>query len=64
MTRHWTGLGDLVSVEVTEEGPAGEHGGRVLKVTITGTERTLVTTGSAFASFLGLRSTIFDVTAS
>jgi SpoIID/LytB domain protein len=61
VTKHWTGLGDLVSVTVTEEGPAGEHGGRVLEVRIEGTLRTQVTTGSAFASFLGLRSTIFDV---
>lgn len=64
VTRHWAGLGDLVSVTVLEEGPAGEHGGRVLKVRIVGTERTQDTTGSAFASFLGLRSTIFDVTPS
>lgn len=61
VTRHWTGLGDLVSVTVTEETAPGEHGGRVLEVTIVGTDRTQVTTGSAFASFLGLRSQILDV---
>jgi SpoIID/LytB domain protein len=64
VTSHWTDLGDLVSVEVTEEGPAGEHGGRVLQVTVTGTDHTHVITGSTFASWFGLRSTIFEVTAS
>ena len=61
VTRHWSGLGDLVAVEITERGPAGKNGGRVLEVKVIGTDRTQVTTGSAFASFLGLRSTIFDV---
>ncbi|HEY0951433.1 SpoIID/LytB domain-containing protein [Nocardioides sp.] len=58
ITRHWTGLGDLVSVEVTGRDTDGVHDGHVTEVTITGTLRTQVTTGSAFARFLGLRSTM------
>ncbi len=61
ITRHWTGLGDLVSVEVTGRDSDGVHDGHVTEVTITGTLRTQVTTGSAFARFLGLRSTMFTV---
>ncbi|CAI9405279.1 SpoIID/LytB domain-containing protein [Nocardioides sp. T2.26MG-1] len=61
ITRHWTGLGDLVSVEVTERDDDGVHQGHVTEVTVTGTLRTQVTTGSAFARFLGLRSTMFTV---
>lgn len=61
VTRHWTGLGDLVSVEVTERDTDGVHNGHVTEVTITGTLRTQVTTGSAFARFLGLRSTLFTI---
>lgn len=63
VTQHWTDLGDLVSV-VTQEGPAGEHGGRVVSVTVTGTQSSHTISGSTFASWFGLRSTIFDVTAS
>jgi stage II sporulation protein D len=62
VTRHWTGLGDLVSVRVTRRDGDGSHDGHVLEVTVTGTQRTQVTTGDAFARFLGLRSTMFEVT--
>ncbi|WP_296602982.1 SpoIID/LytB domain-containing protein [Nocardioides sp.] len=61
ITRHWTGLGDLVSVEVTERDTDGVHEGHVTELRITGTLREQVTTGSAFARFLGLRSTMFTV---
>jgi SpoIID/LytB domain protein len=61
ITRHWTGLGDLVSVEVTERDTDGVHEGHVTELRITGTLRSQVTTGSAFARFLGLRSTMFTV---
>ncbi len=61
ITRHWTGLGDLVSVEVTGRDSDGVNQGHATEVTITGSRRTQVTTGSAFARFLGLRSTMFTV---
>jgi stage II sporulation protein D len=61
ITRHWTGLGDLVSVEVLERDGKGPFGGRVLSVQIDGTERSQVTTGSALKTFLGLRTTLFTV---
>ncbi|MEP9361796.1 SpoIID/LytB domain-containing protein [Nocardioides sp. CN2-186] len=61
VTRHWTGLGDLVSVEVLERDGNGPWGGRVTSVRINGTEGSQVTTGSALRSFLGLRTTLFQV---
>jgi stage II sporulation protein D len=61
VTRHWTGLGDLVSVEVTERDGNGPNGGRVTEVLVTGTEGSVHATGSQFRSYLGLRSTLFTV---
>jgi stage II sporulation protein D len=61
ITRHWTGLGDLVSVEVLERDGNGPFGGRVLTVQINGTERSQVTSGSALRTYLGLRTTLFAV---
>jgi SpoIID/LytB domain protein len=62
VTRHWVGLGDLVSVEVLERDGHGPMGGRVLSLEITGTEGSQVTSGEAFRKFLGLRTTLFEVT--
>jgi stage II sporulation protein D len=61
VTRHWAGLGDLVSVEVTERDGKGPYGGRVTKLLVTGTEGTATPTGSQFRSYLGLRTTLFTV---
>lgn len=65
ITRHWTGLGDLVSVEVTERdgnGTDGVPGGRATLLHVTGTEGSVDVTGSAFRSYLGLRSTLLTIT--
>lgn len=62
VTRHWAGLGDLVRVEVLERDGRGKWGGRVLSLRVVGTEGSQVTTGSAFRSFLGLRSTLLQIT--
>lgn len=61
ITRHWTGLGDLVSVEVTERDGNGPNGGRVTMLRVTGTDGSVTVTGSAFRSYLGLRTTLFTV---
>lgn len=61
ITRNWAGLGDLVSVDVLERDGRGRFGGRVLSLRVTGTQGSQETTGSALRSFLGLRSTLFDV---
>jgi stage II sporulation protein D len=61
VTRHWTGLGDLVSVEVTERDGNGPDGGRVTELRVTGTESSVSVTGSQFRSYLGLRTTLFTI---
>ena len=61
VTRHWTGLGDLVSVEVTERDGRGPYGGRVTELLVTGTEGSVPATGSQFRSYLGLRTTLFTL---
>lgn len=60
VTRHWTGLGTLESITVTERDGKGEFGGRVLQLRVTGSESSVLVSGSSFASFLGLRSTLFE----
>lgn len=65
ITRHWTGLGDLVSVEVLERDGNGTPevpGGRATLLRVTGTERAVDVTGSAFRSYLGLRTTLLEIT--
>jgi SpoIID/LytB domain protein len=65
VTRHWTGLGDLVSVEVIERDGHGTDDvpeGRATMLRVTGTEGSVDVTGSNFRSYLGLRSTLLEVT--
>lgn len=65
VTRHWPGLGDLVSVEVTERDGNGTDdvpGGRATSVRVTGTESAVTVSGSTFRSYLGLRSTLLTIT--
>lgn len=59
VTRHWEGLGTLESITVTERDGNGEFGGRVLELRVTGSDSSVTVSGSAFASYLGLRSTLF-----
>ena len=62
ITRHWKGLGSLRSITVNTRDGKGPYGGRVLKLTVTGDKgRVSGVDGSAFASYLGLRSTLFTV---
>ncbi|ABL83016.1 MULTISPECIES: SpoIID/LytB domain-containing protein [unclassified Nocardioides] len=65
ITRHWTGLGDLVSVEVLERdgnGTAQVPGGRATLLRVTGTKGEVDVSGSAFRSYLGLRTTLLEIT--
>ncbi|MBI2245629.1 MAG: stage II sporulation protein SpoIID, partial [Nocardioides sp.] len=60
-----TGLGDLVSVEVVERDGRGTPevpGGRATLLRVTGTDRAVDVTGSAFRSYLGLRTTLLEIT--
>jgi stage II sporulation protein D len=61
--RAWPHIGDLMSVAVAprDRDGQGEWGGRVLKVTIKGSEGTATPSGDSFRSILGLRSTLFRV---
>jgi stage II sporulation protein D len=62
ITRHWVGLGDLVSVEVLTRDTDGTHEGHVLTVRVTGTEGSVTATGTQLQSYLGLRSSLFRTT--
>lgn len=67
ITRNWDGMGDLVSIEVTQRdgnGPAvpGLEGGRVTELRVTGTGFARTVDGDTFRSWLGMRSTLFRIT--
>lgn len=65
ITGHWNGLGDLVSVEVVGRDGNGTPqvpGGRATLLRVTGTQGVVDVTGSSFRSFLGLRSTLLEIT--
>jgi stage II sporulation protein D len=62
VTQHWTGLGDLVSVEVLERDGRGPYDGRATLIRVTGTEGSVTVTGDRFRSYLGLRSTLMEIT--
>jgi SpoIID/LytB domain protein len=62
ITRNWAGIGDLVSIEVTGRDGNGPYGGRAAEVTVTGTNFTRTVAGDTFRSWLGMRSTLFQIT--
>ncbi|WP_418058168.1 SpoIID/LytB domain-containing protein [Pimelobacter simplex] len=56
------GIGDITDVEVTVRDGRGAWGGRAVKVKVTGTgNRSTTVSGDEFRSWLGLRSTLFDL---
>lgn len=62
ITRNWPGIGDLVSIDVTERDGHGPYGGRVIQVTVTGSNETVTATGAQLKDWLGLRETLFRIT--
>jgi SpoIID/LytB domain protein len=58
----WPALGRLSGVRVLERDGKGEWGGRLLRMQLSGTRRSMVVTGNEFRAALGLRSTWFHVT--
>ncbi|GAB6983673.1 SpoIID/LytB domain-containing protein [Nocardioides pyridinolyticus] len=52
----WPGIGDLTSIELADRNGAGEWGGRVGSVTLTGTVDEATMSGDAFYQRLGLQS--------
>ncbi len=59
--RHWPAIGDLESIEVVTRDGNGQWGGRVLRIKLTGDQGSTTVDGSTFASYLGLKSSWFDV---
>ncbi len=57
-------IGDLTSAEVLERDGNGAYGGRVVRIRINGSRTSTVLSGDTFRSYFGLRSTMFDVSAS
>lgn len=62
ITRNWAGMGDLVSIQVTARDGRGPYGGRAREVTVVGTNFSRTVGGDTFRSWLGLRSTLFEIT--
>lgn len=62
ITRHWSDVGDLVSVEVLERDGRGPGGGRVTVLRVTGTGAVHDVSGETFRSWMELRSTFFRIT--
>lgn len=55
------GIGDITAVAVTQRDGKGSFGGRATLVKVTGTKGVATASGENFRSWLGLRSTLFDV---
>jgi len=62
LERHWPAIGDLESIQVTSRDGHGEWGGRVLAVTLTGTDGSVSRTGAEFYGELGLQSAWLTLT--
>ncbi|MDF1602958.1 SpoIID/LytB domain-containing protein [Nocardioides sp. YIM 152315] len=62
ITRNWPGMGDLVSIAVTSRDGRGPYGGRALELTVTGTGGTQTVSGDDFRDWMGLRSTLLEIT--
>ncbi|GAA4693469.1 SpoIID/LytB domain-containing protein [Nocardioides conyzicola] len=62
ITRNWPGIGDLVSIKVTERDGHGPYGGRATEVTVVGTNSTEKVSGANLKRWLDLRETLFKIT--
>lgn len=61
IARNWPGLGTLQSVRVVARDGHGRLGGRATSVRVTGSKSSVTVAGDTFASYLGLRSTMFRI---
>jgi stage II sporulation protein D len=62
ITKNWPGMGDLVSITVTSRDGRGPFGGRALELTVVGTGSTQTVSGDDFRDWMGLRSTLLEIT--
>lgn len=58
---HWPAIGTYQGLTVVERDGRGSYGGRVVKINVQGSKTSTTVSGSTFASYLGLKSTMFDV---
>jgi SpoIID/LytB domain protein len=58
----WPGIGDLMSIELADRNGVGEWGGRVGRVTLTGSVGSATMDGDAFYQRLGLQSAWLSIT--
>lgn len=58
----WPQVGDLTSIQLTDRNGAGEWGGRVGTVTLTGSTGSITLSGDAFYQALGLQSAWLSIT--
>lgn len=61
VARGWSSVGTVERLQVTARDGSGRWGGRVTKIKIVGSKKTITVTGSSFQSRLGLRSTLFHL---
>jgi stage II sporulation protein D len=57
--RYWPALGTLQSIQVTRRDGHGQWGGRVLSLTLTGSDGAVTVSGETFRAAWGLKSTWF-----
>ncbi|MGY2704481.1 SpoIID/LytB domain-containing protein [Nocardioides sp. HB32] len=57
LERTWPAVGDLRRIAVTKRDGNGDWGGRVVSLTLSGTDGKVTVSGDTFRSLLGLRST-------
>jgi stage II sporulation protein D len=60
----WPGIGDLVSIKVTERDGHGPFGGRATRIRVVGTDSSVTATGDQVKSWFGLQETLMRITAS
>ena len=56
---HWPAIGTYQGLTVDQRDGNGSYGGRVLTITVHGSTASTTVSGSTFASYVGLRSTLF-----
>jgi stage II sporulation protein D len=61
ISRAWPSVGTVTRLRVTSRDGSGSWGGRVQKITITGTKGSVAVAGSTFQYRFGLRSTLYTV---
>lgn len=61
ITRNWAGMGDLVSIRIVDRDGTSSHPGHVRTLRVEGTNFSRTVGAETFQGWMGLRSTMFDL---